>query len=288
MSDSHRIAPVEGKVDAVLICEHRQLKQGETAKRRGQTTVYEATGQVDPVFLDNLGDYIASVKLDGTSCKITVDPVTNIARFYKRRDIRDGNIPNGAIPGSSLNEKGQPDIAWIDITDSTDPDDKYHLAAIHRELDTNGVTTLKYWTIDTSNTPVLKVMTNGTFELVGPAIQNNPYGLLKDSLVPVRLNSKSKKGEFSIHQLPRHYLFEHGCFPVKDFDFNMFLSSDPVSLSQQDPVQRARDFIVNNRIEGIVFHPQHEDFPMFKINRGHIGVDIEVDHAKGIHLNLFV
>lgn len=37
---------VETKLQSAFICQHRPLKPGETPKRRGQATVFEATGEV--------------------------------------------------------------------------------------------------------------------------------------------------------------------------------------------------------------------------------------------------
>ena len=63
--------PVLGKLSALLECSHRPLKAGESPKRRGQTTVYKASGRINAEIrnneaaMENLRRARVTVKHDG-------------------------------------------------------------------------------------------------------------------------------------------------------------------------------------------------------------------------------
>lgn len=85
-----RTNPVLGKLAAVLECAHRPLREGEVPKRRGQSTVYEATGNINlsvgcsSLHLYHLLDTASvTIKHDGTCCYITEG-----GQYCKRLDIR--------------------------------------------------------------------------------------------------------------------------------------------------------------------------------------------------------
>jgi len=224
------VQPVEGKVAAVLVCEHRPLPDGHEAKRPGQDTVYVATGAVNPDFLAliNKADRLqATVKHDGTSCKI--DSQSN---YYRRRDVRDGRMPAGALPGTYRNDKGLPDVAWLHITDSMSPEDLHHLSAIDRSRSTDQPGPLLFWTFDARGNAISSPLEAGTYELVGPTVQGNPYAL-PEVVVEVPLIRKGKETRV---KNPRHYLIRHGAIPIARFDYSVF--------SSPNPVERLRDYIL--------------------------------------------
>lgn len=110
------------------------------------------------------GEGIATRKMDGTCCMV------RDGRLYKRYDAKKGRTPPADF------EPAQPDAdpitghwpGWVPVGDG--PEDKYHREA---------------WATDTARR-------NGTYELVGPAINGNP------------------------DKYPYHYLTEHGVFELED------------------------------------------------------------------------
>lgn len=92
------------------------------------------------------GEGIATVKFEGTACLIK-DGI-----LYKRYDAKKGKTPPvGFIPAQDADPVTGHWPGWIMVGDG--PEDKYHRAASHQGLE------------------------DGTYELVGPKIQGNRYGL---------------------------------------------------------------------------------------------------------------
>jgi hypothetical protein len=77
---------VDGKMSSLLECAHRPLRPGEVPKRKGQTTVYEATGNLSEEgnkFWDQTGEgkpltVRATIKHDGQCSMIIIDRSTNL------------------------------------------------------------------------------------------------------------------------------------------------------------------------------------------------------------------
>jgi hypothetical protein len=92
------------------------------------------------------GEGIATRKWDGTCCMIK-DGI-----LYKRYDIKKGRKkPDGFIPAQEPDEKTGHWPGWVKV-DENNPSDKWHtraFAALQNKLD-------------------------GTYELCGPKVQNNP------------------------------------------------------------------------------------------------------------------
>lgn len=95
------------------------------------------------------GEGIATQKYDGTSCLIR-DGV-----LYKRLALSEGRIcPEGFISVEWEGEEGARKlIGWTPVGDG--PEDRWHRQAFE----------------------ILIAPTDGTYELVGPQVQNNPEGL---------------------------------------------------------------------------------------------------------------
>ena len=152
------------------------------------------------------GEGIATVKIDGSACMVRG------GRLFKRLAVRDGSVaPAGweSCHGAGAFESGH---GWIPVGDR--PEGRWH-----REASLDG-------------------LEDGTYELVGPKIQRNPYGL------------------------EAHILVRHGAalFPVFDM-------GTPRNMSDIDFVRYALADVV---CEGIVWH--HTDGRMVKIKRRDFGI----------------
>ncbi|NTF23526.1 hypothetical protein G6L37_34715 [Agrobacterium rubi] len=101
------------------------------------------------------GEGLATIKFDGTSTMVLE------GLLYKRYDAKGGKTPPvGFVPAEAA-----PDIhtghwpGWVRVSD-TDPGDRWH-----REAFSDGA------------------FEDGTYELIGPKIQKNKYGLTRHKLV---------------------------------------------------------------------------------------------------------
>lgn len=120
--------------------------------------------------LDPAVEVMASEKIDGSCCMIK----DNV--LYKRFDYKVGRkLPEGAIP---CQEKADPITGhfphWVKVSENN-PSDKYHISAF-KEKDN--------WE-------------DGTYEIIGPHFQGNPYNLEKDIL--------EKHGQRVIENPPRDF-----------------------------------------------------------------------------------
>lgn len=115
------------------------------------------------------GEGVATVKMDGTCCLI------QDGEIYKRYDAKHGKTPpEGFIPA-------QPEAdpvtghwpGWLKVSDK--PEDKYHREAFDKE----------------------PTRLNGTYELVGPKVQGNPYNLDEHLL--------TKHGAFILEEAPTSF-----------------------------------------------------------------------------------
>lgn len=145
------------------------------------------------------GEGVATVKWDGTSVMI------KDGTMHKRYDAKNGKTPPvGFIAAQEPDEKTGHWPGWIPCV-AENPADKWHFDAVQ----------LKAYIPD------------GTYELVGPKVQGNPYGL-------------------SVHDLFLHGDdLIHGC--PRDFE------GIKAYLKKHD------------HLEGVVWH--HEDGRMVKIKR---------------------
>jgi len=148
------------------------------------------------------GEGKTTVKFDGTACMV------HDSKLYKRYDVKKGRTPPEGFEAAQ-----DPDPmtghwpGWVLIGDG--PDDKWHREALEHSIGIG----------------------NGTYELVGPKIQRNPYNLTE------------------------HALWMHGSIVI-----------DP-----QPPRDYfgLRYFFRYHQIEGIVWH--HPDGRMVKIKRRDFG-----------------
>lgn len=134
------------------------------------------------------GEGVATEKIDGTACMV------QDGRLYKRYDAKRGKTPpEGFIPAEDApNEHTGHWPGWLLVGDG--PEDQWHRQA---------------W--DYANDD----FDDGTYELVGPKVQGNPYG-------------------YGAHQLLRH-----GSLPIE---------GDPRTFDH------IRSYLSEFVIEGIVWH----------------------------------
>ena len=150
------------------------------------------------------GEGRATVKWDGTSCMVRED-----GRLYKRREVRGllydslTGAPDGFIAAGRSNGKTQ---GWVPVS-NMDPADKWHLEAYENS----------------------HPLEPGTYELVGPKVQGNPY------------------------DLTGHRLVRHGAIHLESADILKVLSHARLGMYLN----------LVDWIEGIVWH--HEDGRMAKI-----------------------
>ena len=124
------------------------------------------------------GEGVATVKLDGSCCAI-ID-----GEFYKRYDAKKGKKPpEGAIPC------GKPDPVtghwphWVKVSER-EPGDRWHADAYNAAGE----------------------LPDGTYEIIGPHFQDNPYKLESDMLV--RHGTEEVSVERSFEGI-RDYLAKH-------------------------------------------------------------------------------
>lgn len=177
------------------------------------------------------GEGIATVKYDGTCCAIRDgklfkrydQKLTKLANRHKKKNpdfvpaIEDFKpAPEGWEAAES-----EPDLntghwpGWLPVGDG--PEDQYHRQAL-----------------DFKSSVSLTFPVDGTYELVGPKIQGNPYNLPKHTLFP--------HGDFLPFRLPKE--------PPRDFE-------------------GLKEFFETAEIEGIVWH--HLDGRMVKIKKTDFG-----------------
>jgi len=152
------------------------------------------------------GEGIPYIKIDGTACRIKEGVL------YKRYDAKHGKIP----PSNFEPCEETPDLitghwpGWIPV--GLEPDSIWHREAFEQSNCKNR---------------------DGTYELVGPKIKNNPEGL------------------------DRHTLLPHTSFKIIE---RIYLSYEGLCL-----------YLRKNNVEGIVFH--HPDGRMAKIRRSDYGFE---------------
>jgi len=221
--------------------------------------------------------WTATIKIDGSCSRIDVikpeDGSKTHVKVYKRYDTRDGNLPKGGgVPGG-YKDDGRVDFYWIDVTDSTHPDDQYYQAtlvrnenweimAINLVLPHENGTEVKIVAVP------IEEIESGTYEIIGPKVQGNPYNLPVDVMTVVEV--RKKKGIIGKSEVPVHYFVRHGIFEIKDFK--------SLYTVENFTLDSIIEYITSHDYEGIVFH--FDDGSLMKVNRGHIGVEIEKE--KGL------
>lgn len=155
------------------------------------------------------GEGIATEQFDGTCCMVRGN------KLYKRYDAKKGKTPpDGFEPAQSeADEVTGHWPGWLPVGDG--PEDKWHKEA---------------WIYLTENFHT--VPKDGTYELIGPKIQGNPYKNDTHRLIPHGQNVFSKQ-------------------PPKDFE-------------------GLKSWLESNYTEGIVWH--HPDGRMVKLKRKDLGL----------------
>jgi hypothetical protein len=155
----------------------------------------------------SMGEGMATVKVDGTSCMIRG------GKFYKRYELKKGKqAPQGFEPAQDPDPVTGDIPGWVTVSEN-EPADRWHLEGRKNAL-------AKYGTL-----------ADGTYELMGPKIQNNP------------------------EKLAEHILVRHG---ERKFD-------------QEPPrdYEGLKAWFATHEVEGIVWH--HPDGRMVKIKRRDFG-----------------
>jgi len=182
------------------------MKKIPTIFLRDKNDMSRVTEFINPVckwVLDGEGD--ATEQYDGTCCMI------KDGNFYKRREVKK----NKAIPNNFIEAEYDPNtgkrFGWVPVTNTTE--DKYHREAYE-------------------SAPIL---TDGTYELLGPKVQGNPGKLYAHILMLHRSALRFKN-------FPRSY----------------------------NGIKKA---LLGMDVEGIVFH--HPDGRMAKIKKRDFGLSRE-------------
>ena len=168
------------------------------------------------------GAGIATEKFDGTCCAIIG------GRLYKRHALKQ----NKTVPKEwlhwSFNPEQKSGHGWSPVS-PTDSSDQYHREAgnlLNESL----------------------VLEDGTYELVGPKIQKNPYNL------------------------ERHELWQHGSTrpgSITPIEWKPFSTSINGKLDIEYELGALRDYLAKRDMEGLVFH--HPNGQMAKVKRRDFG-----------------
>lgn len=114
------------------------------------------------------GEGIATRKFDGTCCML------RDGRLYKRYDVKKGKpLPAGFEPAQEADETTGHQPGWLLVTDG--PEDRWHREALLQSGE----------------------LTDGTYELCGPKVQDNPEGFSFHVLV--------KHGAEVLDDVPRDF-----------------------------------------------------------------------------------
>lgn len=105
------------------------------------------------------GEGVATAKMDGTCCMV------RNGQLYKRYDAKKGKVPPaGFEPAQDPDPVTGHWPGWI-LVSAGDPADKWHREAWTKSVE-----------LDHAGQPAA-ILGDGTYELVGPKVQGNPYGL---------------------------------------------------------------------------------------------------------------
>lgn len=185
---------------------------------KGGNAVYSPTVKPEARWVLE-GEGIATEKIDGTACLV------QDGKLWKRYDRKKANegkpFPAGWMPAQDKDEKTGHWPGWLPI--GAGPEDQWHREALRGALPPPG-----------------------TYELIGPKVQGNPYGLAE------------------------HRLVRHG----ESFTFGEPWNFDAVIWGARG-VPRDRENLISYlratpEIEGLVFH--HPDGRMAKVTRKGFGL----------------
>ena len=183
------------------------MKKITTLFKKDPNDLSRVLNEVDP---NNSWVYdwgIPTRKYDGTACAIIG------GSLYKRYDAKHGKTPpEGAIPCQDPDPVSGHWPHWVLCT----PHDKHYAEAIVTAVKRNDI------------------LTNGTYELVGPKVQSNPENFTE------------------------HHLVRHGSDILDDLE-----SFDYESI---------KVYLTENDIEGIVFHDGSGQGRMCKIRKKDFGL----------------
>jgi len=193
-------------------------------------------------------------------------------RVYRRYDVRKGKKPPvGSLPAGK-NLKGEIEFYWLDVTHSKDPTDQYYSSALKKEGD--NIVSVQLIFPSSEGFEYREILVNdlesGTYELVGPKVQGNRYQI---NDIPTSV-AVSRKRSQTMDEVPQHYFIRHGAFFIDDI-----FAEQVKDLSLEELTK----FITYHKIEGIVIHFSNE--VSYKINRGHIGVELTVNDILKISIN---
>lgn len=111
--------------------------------------------------------YAVTVKWDGTACAIIG------GELYKRYDVKPGKkIPDGAIMCQPYDENAKHNPCWVKC-DRNNSSDKWHWATFDKGKAYDKPVSSKAYPLN-----------DGTYELIGKHIQNNPYYIDDEILIP--------------------------------------------------------------------------------------------------------
>ncbi len=162
------------------------------------------------------GEGAPTIKIDGTCCRIADNVL--FKRYDRKRNKKTGE--HKAAPPGWVAAEDEPNEhtghwpGWLPVGDG--PEDKWHREAWDQVCEYE----------------------DGTYELVGPKVQSNPYALI------------------------RHDLWKHGTPPIP------FVHSPFQML--QSTFEGTRRWLSVHQVEGIVWH--HPDGRMCKIRRRDFGL----------------
>jgi len=156
-------------------------------------------------------------------------------------------------------------IYWIDVIKANDPVDVFIWSAM-KKID--GIYHLKFLDITPEgpklNWKPLSEFDTSTYELMGPKT-----GTIVNAYQFINYNRDVVGEGWKVDNYPEHFFIQHGIIP---FHLEKSIYSD---------LEELKNFILNSRIEGIVFKFSFDNFNhYFKLNRGHIN-----SHHVGLPLN---
>lgn len=168
------------------------------------------------------GEGVATRKFDGTCCLVRG------GKLYRRYEVQPRKQPPPDFEAANdVDSQTGKQQGWVPVGDG--PDDQWHREAFGSgEVCIVGIDGMEYASLSWTDGWVWGPLTDGTYELCGPKIQNNPEGL------------------------GRHELIRHGCVILTD------CPRDYEGLKQYLTYRAPT-------IEGVVWH--HPDGRMVKIKR---------------------
>lgn len=180
------------------------------------------------------GGGIATPKLDGTAC------MARDGKLYKRYDVKKGRIaPADWEPAQEKDEVTGHWPGWVPVKGGTE--DKWFREG-HENYEENDA----------------RAIPDGTYELIGPKVQGNPYNLNAHTLIRHGFDFRLDD-EGNITYIMYEILTPHRGVIIPD--------STAVNPRTFDDI---KEFLSDTLIEGIVWH--HEDGRMVKIKRKDFGL----------------